>query len=83
MNWFRTTLLLAALTALFMGLGFMLGDSRAPVLVTKQGLADALPAPGVTLLYLDAVPRVHVPSADTRAWLVAGAVLAQKLIVAR
>lgn len=25
MNWFRTTLLLAALTALFMGLGFMLG----------------------------------------------------------
>src|SRR3546814_5964136 len=40
LNWFRTTLLLAALTALFMGLGFMLGGRSGMMiaLVVALGL---------------------------------------------
>lgn len=39
MNWFRTTLLLAALTALFMGLGFMIGGRGGMLIALAIALA--------------------------------------------
>lgn len=39
MNWFRTTLLLAALTALFMGLGFMIGGRGGMMIALVVALA--------------------------------------------